>query len=235
MYLQHTSLARKLTAVLIFIVLVLLIGHKLELYLPELEVLIEGWGVFAPLGFIFLFTVLSPVFVSVDVLSFAAGVLFPIVTAELVVMISTYLSATVIFFLGRDFLRARVMAFIAGHKRFAALNKVISGDNAFKLMFLLRLTPLPFALLSYALSVTEVKFRPYLGATSGILVYNGSLVYFGYATKHLNGLANGASQAGFVSYFMPVFGLVILIAVLIYVATIAGNQLKEMNLESSDD
>jgi uncharacterized membrane protein YdjX (TVP38/TMEM64 family) len=44
------------------------------------------------------------------------------------------------------------MAFIAGHKRLAGLDKVISGDNAFKLMLLLRLTPRPFALLSYALS-----------------------------------------------------------------------------------
>ncbi|WP_024299589.1 TVP38/TMEM64 family protein [Methylomicrobium lacus] len=235
MQFQHTSLNRKLSAFLIFVGLVLLIGHELELYLPELEVWIEGRGVFAPLAFIALFMVLSPACVSVDALCFAAGVLFPIATAELTVVIATFLSAAVIFFLGRDLVRARVTAFIAGHKRFAALDKAISGDNAFKLMLLLRLTPLPFALLSYALSVTEVKFRPYLAATSGILVYNCSLVYFGYATKHLTGLANGAPQTGFVSYAMLVFGLVILIAVLIYVAQTAGHLLKDMNLESSDE
>lgn len=235
MQLQQTSLTRKLSAFLVFVGLVLLIGHELELYLPDLEVWIEGLGVFAPLGFILLFMIFSPIGVSVDVLCFTAGVLFPIATAEWVVMIATYLSAAVIFFLGRNFLRARVMAFIAGHKRLAALDKVISGDNAFKVVLLLRLTPFPFALLSYALSVTEVKFRPYLAATSGILVYNCSLVYFGYATKHLTGLANGASQAGFVSYFMPIFGLVVLIAVLIYVSKRSGKLLKDMNLEISED
>jgi uncharacterized membrane protein YdjX (TVP38/TMEM64 family) len=235
MQLQQTHLARKLAALLVFIGLVLLFGHELELYLPDLEVWIEGLGAFAPLGFILLFVILSPIGVSVDGLCFAAGVLFPIVTAEWVVVMATYLSAAVIFFLGRDYVRAKVMVFIAGHKRLAALDKAMSGDNAFKLMLLLRLTPLPFALLSYALSVTEVKFRPYLTATSGILVYNCSLVYFGYATKHLTGLAKGASPAGLGAYFMPIFGLAILIAVLIYVARISGKLLKDMNLENSEN
>lgn len=235
MQLPHTHLARKLAALLVFIGLVLLIGHKLELYLPDLEAWIESLGVFAPLAFILLFMMLSPIGVSVDGLCFAAGVLFPIATAEWVVIIATYLSAAVIFFLGRDYVRARVMALIAGHQRLAALGKVISGDNAFKLMLLLRLTPLPFALLSYALSVTEVKFRPYLAATSGILVYNCSLAYFGYATKHLTGLVKGASPSGLGAYFMLIFGLVILIGVLIYVARISRKLLKDMHLENSEN
>lgn len=235
MQLPHTHLARKLAALLIFIGLVLLIGHKLELYLPDLEAWIESLGVFAPLAFILLFMMLSPIGVSVDGLCFAAGVLFPIATAEWVVIIATYLSAAVIFFLGRDYVRARVMFFVADHQRLAALGKVISGDNAFKLMLLLRLTPLPFALLSYALSVTEVKFRPYLAATSGILVYNCSLAYFGYATKHLTGLVKGASPSGLGAYFMLIFGLVILIGVLIYVARISRKLLKDMHLENSEN
>jgi uncharacterized membrane protein YdjX (TVP38/TMEM64 family) len=233
MQLQHTSLIRKLSGVLVFVGIALLIGHELELYLPDLEVQIRDMGVFAPLGFILLFVVLSPLFVSVDALCFAAGVLFPIATGELAVTVSTYLSATLIFFLGRDLVRERVLTFIARHQRFATLDKIISSDNAFKLMFLLRMTPLPFALLSYALSVTKVKFWPYLAATSGILIYNGTLVYLGYATKHLTGLVRGAAQTGFVSHSALAVGLSILIAVLAYVVKIAGNTLKELNLEKS--
>jgi uncharacterized membrane protein YdjX (TVP38/TMEM64 family) len=235
MQLQHMSLTRKLLAALAFVALALLIGHELELYLPDLEVWIQGMGTLAPLGFILLFVVLAPVFVSVDALCFAAGVLFPITTGELAVIIATYLSSALIFCLGRDLARERVLTFIAGHKRFAALDKVISGDNAFKLMLLLRMTPLPFALFSYALSVTEVKFWPYLAATSGILIYNGTLVYLGYATKHLTGLVKGAAQTGFVSHAMLVFGLLVLLGVLVYVAKIAGNTIQQLNIETPDE
>ena len=65
MQLQHMSLSRKLLAALAFVVLVLLIGHELDLYLPDLEIWVQDMGVFAPLGFIVLFAALSPVFVSI--------------------------------------------------------------------------------------------------------------------------------------------------------------------------
>ncbi|EIC28081.1 MULTISPECIES: TVP38/TMEM64 family protein [Methylomicrobium] len=233
MPLPRSRLTWKLAALPVFVALVLLLGHELELYLPDVEVWIQGFGVFAPLGFILLFTVLTPVFVSVDALCLAAGVLFPLATAETVVIIATYLSASAIFFLGRDFLRARVETFLAGHQRFAALDKAISGKRAFRVMFLLRLTPLPFAMLGYALSVTGVKFRPYLGATTGILVYNASLVYFGYAAKHLTGLVQNRPAAGFVSYGLLVLGLGVSVAVLIFIAKMAANLLKELSLENS--
>jgi hypothetical protein len=71
-------------------------------------------------------------------------------------------------------------------------------------------------------------------ATSGILIYNGSLVYLGYITKHLTGLIGSAAHKSVASYPILVFSLLMLVAVLIYVAKIAGNALKELNLENTD-
>lgn len=102
-------------------------------------------------------------------------------------------------------------------------------------MFLLRLTPLSFAMLSFTLSVTQVKFWPYLVATSGILIYNGSLVYLGYTTKHLTAFIGGAAHKSDVSLSMLVSGLLILIAILAYVAKIAGNALKQLNVETTNE
>jgi uncharacterized membrane protein YdjX (TVP38/TMEM64 family) len=234
MEVRDPNLTRKLSAALVFIVLVLLVGHELKLYLPDLEVWVEGMGAFAPMGYILLFVALSPVFVSIDALCFAAGVLFPLVTGELTVIAATYLSAALIFFLGRGLFRARVLNFIAGHKRFTIVDAISKSNEAFKLMFLLRLTPLPFAMFSYALSVTQVKFWPYLVATSGILIYNGSLVYLGYTTKHLTGLIGEAAHKSVISHSVLVFGLLILLVVLVYVAKLAGNALKELKLENTD-
>jgi uncharacterized membrane protein YdjX (TVP38/TMEM64 family) len=233
MQLKNMSITRKLSVILVIACVILVIGHELELYLPDLELWIQEMGAYAPLGCITLFVVLTPVFISVDALCFAAGLLFSFGAAEFYITIATYLASALIFFLGRYLFRDRVLTFIAKHKQLAALDAALDSEP-FKLMFLLRLTPLPFALLSYALAVTQVRFWPYLCATSGILIYNGSLVYMGYTTKHLTGLVSGSGKQSSVSYPLLVFGLLITLCILIYVTKIAGDTVKQLNLGNSD-
>ncbi len=216
---------------LILVVLVLVIGHKLELYLPDLEIRVQQLGAFAPIGFFVLFVALTPLFASVDALCFAAGLLFSLPSGELCIIISTYVAAALIFFIGRYWLRNKVLGFIAGHKRFAALAAVISGRDAFKLMLLLRLTPLPFAMLSYALSITEVNFWSYLAATTGILVYNGSLVYLGYTAKHLSGLISGAGSRSAIPLPMLIGGFLLALIVLMIIAKKAEKELQRLHLD----
>jgi uncharacterized membrane protein YdjX (TVP38/TMEM64 family) len=146
--------------------------------------------------------------------------------------IATYLASALIFFLGRYLFKDRVITFIAKHKQFSAVDNAINSQP-FKLMFLLRLTPLPFAMLSYALSVTEVRFWPYLGATTGILIYNASLVYMGYTTKHLAGLVSGSAKQSGVSYPLLALGVVISLLVLFYVTKIASETINRLSLEKS--
>ena len=224
----------KLLGFLVFVGVAFLIGHELELFLPDLELWIKGWGIGAPILYVLCFVILTPFFVSVDALCFASGVLFPVVVGELAMVFATYLSAALIFVLGRSLMHERALAFTAGHKRFAALESAINANNPFKLMLLLRLTPIPFAPLSYALSVTQVNFRPYLAATSGIFLYNGSLVYLGYATKHLTGLASGGSLSTSLSHTQLIVVLIVVIAVLLYVVKTANKILREMNVDKFD-
>jgi uncharacterized membrane protein YdjX (TVP38/TMEM64 family) len=233
MQFKNMSVTRKLSVILVIAGVILIIGHELKLYLPDLELWIEKLGVYAPLGFIALFVVLTPFFVSVDTLCFAAGLLFSIGAAEFYMTIATYLAAAFIYVLGRYLFKDRVVTLIAKNKQLATLDTTIS-NQPFKLMFLLRLTPLPFALLSYAFSVTQVSFWPYLGATSGILIYNASLVYMGYTTKHLAGLVSGSAKQSGVSYPLLVLGVVISLLVLYYVTKIAGETIHRLNLENSD-
>ena len=233
MQLKNMSIARKLSVILALAGVILIIGHELELYLPDLESWIEKLGAFAPLGFIAIFVVLTPFFVSVDTLCFASGLLFSIGAGEFYVIIGTYLASALIFFLGRYLIKDRVIAFISKHKHLAVLDAAINSQP-FKLMFLLRLTPLPFAMLSYALSVTQVKFWPYLTATSGILIYNTSLVYMGYTTKQLAGLVSGSAKQSGVSYPLLTLGVVISLLVLTYVTKIASETINRLSSEKAD-
>jgi len=231
MHFNTMSFTRKLLVILGIAGVILIIGHELELYLPDLELWIQTLGAFAPLGFIALFVVLTPVFISVDTLCFAAGLLFSLGSAQVYMTIATYLASALIFFLGRYAFKDRVVTLIAKHKQLATLDTTISRQP-FKLMFLLRLTPLPFAMLSYAFSVTEARFWPYLGATSGILIYNASLVYMGYTTKHLAGLVSGSAKQSGVSYPLLALGVVISVLVLFYVTKIARETINQLSSES---
>ena len=160
---KMSQLTRKLLPLVPAAGALVLIEHELELHLPDIELWVQNLGLWAPLGFISLFVVLTPFFVSVDALCFAAGLLFSLGAGEFFIIISTYLAAAFIFVLGRYLFRQKVVSFIEKHKKIAVLNADL-GNQTFKLMFLLRLTPLPFALLSYAFAVAQVRFWPYLMA-----------------------------------------------------------------------
>ena len=228
----HLFISR-LFVVVTGILAIVAIGHTLELYLPAIEEWIDSLGRLAPLGYIALFVATTPFFVSVDLLCFAAGILFPLFFGEVYMAIATYLAAAFIFLLSRALLKSRLSSFIANHNKLAMLESALSSRK-FKLMLLLRLTPLPFALLSYAFAATEVRFMPYLAATSGILVYNMTLVYIGFTTKHLAGLVSGTSGQNPVSYPLLMIGLVLTLTILIYVAKMAASSVKEWQDRNND-
>ena len=176
------------------IVLLTLIAHWFEFYIPRIEIWIKDLGALAPVAFILFFAMATPLFMSVDALCVAAGVLFPLNTGSLYIIISTYLASSIIFLLGRYFFRNKVKIFLDKQPKMQQLDSLLAKDGL-KIMFLLRLLPLPFALLSYALSITQVSFKDYFVSTSGILIYNLSLVYFGYTAKHVTTSIN-AIQIG---------------------------------------
>ncbi len=194
---------------------VFVVVHLFEIYLPGLEKQIQDLGAFAFIGFILLFVLSTPFFISVDTLCFAAGLLFPLLSGIVYVAIATYIAATVIFMLGRYLFREKVQKLLVKHQRFAKLDNILAHDSL-KIMLLLRLLPLPFALLSYAFSVTQVQFKPYLIATSGILIYNTALVYFGYATKHVVNALNTGASASVDHYIMLILMGIISIAILVF-------------------
>lgn len=222
-----SKLHTRLIPIITVIAAIILIGHELELHLPDIELWIERLGPWAPVGFIGLFVALTPLFVSVDALCFSAGLLFPLGLGELYMAVSTYIAAAFIFVLGRYWFRQKVAGFISRHAQFAALDAAL-GQNAFKWMMLLRLTPMPFALLSYAFASARVRFWPYLTATTGILVYNFTLVYLGYTTKHVAGLVSGSPGRPAIAYPFLVAGLLLTLGVLFYVSRAAGKAIKEL-------
>jgi uncharacterized membrane protein YdjX (TVP38/TMEM64 family) len=81
------------------------------------------------------------------------------------IVLASNLGAALAFALGRTLVRARVHAWVAKRAKLAAVEQAI-GAESFRLVFLLRLTPLiPFNALNYVLGVTPIRFAPYAAAT----------------------------------------------------------------------
>jgi uncharacterized membrane protein YdjX (TVP38/TMEM64 family) len=90
--------------------------------------------------------------------------------------LSASIAAAVSFLIGRTFLREYVEKLLEDYPDFKKIDKAI-GEEGFKLMLLLRLSPVfPFALSNYLYGVTSIKFWPYffgtmIGFTPGTIAY----------------------------------------------------------------
>ncbi|KAG6497425.1 hypothetical protein ZIOFF_045324 [Zingiber officinale] len=103
-------------------------------------------------------------------LTMSAGLLFGSLIGTIIVSISGTVAAAVAFLIARYFARERILKLVEGNKKFLAIDKAI-GENGFRVVTLLRLSPLlPFSLGNYLYGLTSVKFVPYvLGSWLGML------------------------------------------------------------------
>lgn len=215
------------------IIVLVLFAHWFELNITHVETWIKSLGALAPLAFILLFVGTTPFFLSVDAFCLAAGVLFPLIIGGFYIIISTYLAAAIIFILGRYFIQDKIKVLLTKHPKLKSIDTLLI-DNGLKIMFLLRLLPLPFALLSYAFSITQVKFKPYIISTSGILIYNLTLVYFGYTTKHIASIASSTQSATSINYPLLIAGAIVNLVVLAMIIHVARKTIGRIFPEMED-
>ncbi len=163
-----------------------------------------------------------------SILTAGAGFAYGPVGGTLLVSPVSVLAATLAFVLGRTLARNWVSRRIEQHPRFAAINEAI-GESGFKIVFLLRLSPIfPFNLLNYALGLARVRLRDYvvasfLGMLPGtfLYVYLGSLVTS--ASELLSGKRPSAGAWGQVLYWG---GLVATVFVTVLITRIARRALN---------
>ena len=122
-------------------------------------------------------------FLLVERLVFILVTLFCIMKMQLFLPIVPFfwfqLAASIAFLIARYFARERILKLVEGNKKFLAIDKAI-GENGFRVVTLLRLSPLlPFSLGNYLYGLTSVKFVPYvLGRSASFLRILWLLVYF---------------------------------------------------------
>jgi uncharacterized membrane protein YdjX (TVP38/TMEM64 family) len=213
----------------IFIVIIVL-GYWLEHHVATIEAWLAEMGHWAGVGYILLFVLLTPMLFSVDVLCIIAGALFNLAPAIGYVLTATMLAAAVIFYISRHLAKDKVHLLLQKHPKLTLYERMIE-ENGFKVMFLLRLLPLPFALMSYLFAITRVQFIPYWIATMGIFFYNSAIVYFGYIAMHMSKkLSQGEDYTG-PHHIMLTGGILGAILVLYIITKIAHAQIEQIRSE----
>lgn len=214
------------------ITLIIVVGYWLEHHVAAIEAWLLELGHWAGVGYIVLFILLTPFLFSVDVLCIIAGALFGLSDAIIYVLTATMLASAVIFYIGRYLAGDKAQFLLQQHPKLTEYNGLIE-NNGLKVMFLLRLLPFPFALMSYVFSVTRVKFIPYWLATTGIFLYNAAIVYFGYIAQHMSRqLSQGDDYSG-PHNIMLIGGIFGSILILYIISKIAHAQIALLNNEKS--
>jgi len=187
----------------------------------------RGLGAWGPVFVAVFYVVACILFLPGSVLTLGAGFLFGVPVGLLCAWTGATVGACAAFLVGRTLARDWVARKVQGNAKFAAIDEAV-GKEGFKIVFLLRLSPVfPFNLLNYALGLTKVSFKNYaiasmIGMLPGGLMY----VYLGSAARSFADVAAGNVEGGLAGQIFFWVGLAATVAVAGVVTSLARRSLK---------
>ncbi len=208
----------------------IVIGAIIALWLLPIGPWLKGFQAYVksvgPVGYVLYalgYAVIALVFPG-SVLTIGAGAIFGIVGGTLVVLTGATLTATIAFILARTVLRKRIERITAKNPKFRAVDQAIAKEGT-KIVLLVRLAAVfPFTIVNYAFGLTGIRLMPYVLTTAvGILPGTIAFVYIGAAA------ASVATQDRTKLVF-TIAGLVIAIAVSVFVARVAHNAIQRSGM-----
>lgn len=158
---------------------------------------VRGMGATGVALFIVVYVLAVVAMLPASLFTLAAGFAYGPVGGLLVVSPASVLGATTAFLLSRTMLRDWIRKQTARFPKARALDKAI-GKNSFKLILLLRLSPLiPFNVLNYALGLSDAHLGRYVVASFiGMLPGTWMYVYLGSLATTAAGLTDASSGGG---------------------------------------
>lgn len=223
----------KLLIALIVVVVLITLSFLLPVkeWFESFNLWVQDLGAVGYLVFGIVYILATILFLPGSVLTLGAGVLFGVVKGALLVSVSATTGATLAFLIARYGMRQTVVAKFGHNRRFRAIDTAI-GQKGAKIILMLRLSPVfLFNALNYLLGLTAVRFKDYvlaswIGMIPGTVLY----VYLGYAAKV--GLEAAASEQGQdpLQLTYLTLGLLVTVAVTVYVTRLARKALKENKL-----
>lgn len=212
-----------------FVCLALLAHHHFEV--------VERWltdlGDVAPLAFVAVYAIVVTVGFPVAVLGWLAGATFGFSLAVVVLTTAALLTATLIFFLARGLLADQVRRVASSRPRLSRFLD-LAGQDSLRLMVLLRLSFLHFALICYLAGASRVRFRPYLLATLCVLPSAAMQAYVGHTARRLSELASRGAPLGTWQVVLAASGIIAAVLLIWLLGRLAQRALEEVPTGSAE-
>ncbi|KAJ0237392.1 hypothetical protein HA466_0248000 [Hirschfeldia incana] len=206
---------------------------QINTFLTHFSTLIEGYGPAGYALFIAVYAGLEILAIPALPLTMSAGLLFGSLVGTIIVSISGTMAASVAFLIARYFARERILKLVEGNKKFLAIDKAI-GENGFRVVTLLRLSPLlPFSLGNYLYGLTSVKFLPYVfGSWLGMLPGSWAYVSAGaFGRAIIQEESNVGLPGGNGQLITLGLGLLVTALAATYVTRLAKDAIKDIDDE----
>eukprot|EP01103_Thecamoeba_quadrilineata_P017856 TRINITY_DN6515_c0_g1_i1.p1 TRINITY_DN6515_c0_g1~~TRINITY_DN6515_c0_g1_i1.p1 ORF type:complete len:315 (-),score=51.56 TRINITY_DN6515_c0_g1_i1:88-1032(-) len=171
----------KIILLVLGLVLVLVLGTTEAAQVGEAFIeWVQDQGPIAYIFYLLLFVLFSVFAFPVGVLTFSSGLVLGLWQGAIISFIGSLLGAWAAFFVGKKLLHSFVED-IFGENPWLGVMRRAMRVSGWKLIFLLRMSPLlPFNIMNYVLSLTEVSFSVYASSTAaGIFLPTILWVYFG--------------------------------------------------------
>lgn len=159
---------------------------------------VDGMGVWGPVGFVGLYVVAALFFVPGSPLTLAAGALFGPVGGTVYSVIGATIGASVAFVIARYLAGGWVREKVSGR-----LETIVEGveDEGWRFVVYTRLVPLfPFNLLNYAYGLTRMRLGPYaLASLLAMAPGAAAYAYLGHAGQQLAAGTENAIQTALIA------------------------------------
>lgn len=159
-------------------VLLLIVFYMLDILsfsqVEEIKTFVLGFGIYAPLIFILLFTLAPLIFFPDGILALAGGLIFGFYAGSFYIIIGALCGGTLSFYIARFY--GKWLHEKLAHEKIINFQKSVK-KHGFVMILLVRLVPLvPFNIISYSAGFSTIRYRDFffatlLGMIPGVLVY----------------------------------------------------------------
>lgn len=210
----------------------------MDRWIDAIQAWVANLGVLGPIAFSIIYIVATVALAPASLLTIAAGAIFGLWKATVIVSLSSTTGAAIAFLIARYLARERIERMIRGYPKIGAIDQAI-GEGGWKITALLRLSPaVPFNIQNYLYGVTSIRFWPCI-LTSWVAMLPGTFmyVYIGYlGGAGLETAAGGAGSAGVLQWTLRIVGFIATVAVTVYITVVARRALAaRAHLDSESD